>query len=99
QKKVQQASAEAQIVAREATVDTSSSDDDGQDFNFKRASNGGGSRKRRVVFNFSDEEDEYKDAVNLASPDPPKSQSFLDKQSVKSAFSEKENLGIDNKEN
>ncbi|KAL6999648.1 hypothetical protein U1Q18_000805 [Sarracenia purpurea var. burkii] len=92
------ASAEAQIVAREATADASSSDDDDQDFNFKRASNGEGSRKRRVVFNFSDEEDEYKDAVNLASPDPPKSRSFLDKQSVKSTIPEKENLDIDNKE-
>ncbi|GFP90907.1 DNA polymerase delta subunit 3 [Phtheirospermum japonicum] len=63
--------AEAQICARES-VEDGSSDEDGQEFNVKRASNGESSRKRRVVFDYSDEEDEYQDAVNLASPDPPK---------------------------
>lgn len=38
----------------------------------KIRSNGEGNRKRRVVFDFSDEEEEYKNAGNLASPDPPK---------------------------
>lgn len=88
------ASAEAQICAREA-IEATSSDDDGQDVNFKRASKGEGSRKRRVVFDFSDEDDEYKDAVNLASPDPPKSQTFLDKQTTKSPIPEKINMDID----
>ncbi|PIN25487.1 hypothetical protein CDL12_01776 [Handroanthus impetiginosus] len=64
------ASAEAQICARES-VEYGSSDEDGQDFNMKRTSNGEGSRKRRVVFDYSDEEDECQDAVSLASPDPP----------------------------
>ncbi|KAF5948616.1 hypothetical protein HYC85_014573 [Camellia sinensis] len=87
-------SAEAQICAREA-IEATSSDDDGQDVNFKRASKGEGSRKRRVVFDFSDEDDEYKDAVNLASPDPPKIQTFLDKQTTKSPIPEKINMDID----
>ncbi|KAG5546055.1 hypothetical protein RHGRI_018281 [Rhododendron griersonianum] len=87
-------SAEAQICVHEA-VEAADSDDDGEDFNFKRASNGEGSRKRRVVFDFSDEDDEFKDAVNLASPDPPKRKSFLDKQSSKSSVPEKNNFDID----
>ncbi|KAI8009141.1 DNA polymerase delta subunit 3 [Camellia lanceoleosa] len=87
-------SAEAQICACEA-IEATSSDDDGQDVNFKRASKGEGSRKRRVVFDFSDEDDEYKDAVNLASPDPPKSQTFLDKQTTKSPIPEKISMDID----
>ncbi|KAG5546054.1 hypothetical protein RHGRI_018281 [Rhododendron griersonianum] len=86
--------AEAQICVHEA-VEAADSDDDGEDFNFKRASNGEGSRKRRVVFDFSDEDDEFKDAVNLASPDPPKRKSFLDKQSSKSSVPEKNNFDID----
>ncbi|KAA8524019.1 hypothetical protein F0562_010550 [Nyssa sinensis] len=88
-------SAEAQICAREAAEGVSS-DDDGQDFNFKRASNVDGHRKRRVVFDFSDEEEECKDAVNLASPDLPKRQSFLDsEQSTKTSIPEKNNLNFD----
>ncbi|XP_057958362.1 uncharacterized protein LOC131151135 [Malania oleifera] len=76
-------SAEAQICAQEA-VEGGSSDDD-EDANFKRASNGESGRKRRVVFDFSDEENDYEDAVNLASPDLPKVQSRFDlKQSTKS---------------
>ncbi|XP_052179157.1 uncharacterized protein LOC127792615 [Diospyros lotus] len=86
------ASAEAQIYAQEATEAISSDDDDGLRVNLKRASNGEGSRKRRVVLDFSDEEAEYKDAVNLASPDPPKRQSFLNKESIKSSSPEKNNL-------
>jgi DNA polymerase delta subunit 3 len=87
------ANAEAQISAREA-LEAGISDDDGEDINFKRASNGEGSRKRRVIFDLSDE-DEYEDAVNLASPDIPKGQSSLaQKQSTKILVSEKE---IENK--
>ena len=85
------ANAEAQICAREA-LDGGSSDDDGEKINFKRASNGEGSRKRRVVFDLSDE-DEYEDSVNLASPDIPKGQSSLDqKQSTKILVSENSKL-------
>lgn len=86
-------SAEADICAREA-VEVCSSDDDGRDVNFKRASSGEGGRKRRVVFYFSDEdEEENKDAVNLASP---KSKSSLDqKQSTKIPALEKSNMNFD----
>ncbi|GER53968.1 DNA polymerase delta subunit [Striga asiatica] len=65
------ASAEAQICALES-VEHASSDEDDHDISVKRTSNGESSRKRRVVFDYSDEEDEREDAVNLASPDPPK---------------------------
>ncbi|PSS15872.1 DNA polymerase delta subunit like [Actinidia chinensis var. chinensis] len=82
------ASAESQICAREAAK-AMRSDDDTQDFNFKRASSGEGGRKRRVVFDYSDEEDEYKDAVNLASPDPPKRQSFLENDVLNLQFQRK----------
>lgn len=85
-------STEAQICAREA-VEGASSDEDGQDANFKRASNGDGGRKRRVVFDFSDEEEEFEDAVNLASPDPPKGKScIVSKQSPKPLVPDKINL-------
>ncbi|KAM7495379.1 hypothetical protein LguiB_029988 [Lonicera macranthoides] len=81
-------SAEAQICAREAVEDGSSDDDDDcRDVNFKRSSNCEGSRKRRVVFDYSDEEeDEYKDAVSLSSPDPPKLQSSLDSKQFSKSF-------------
>lgn len=64
----------AKVCAGEA-VEEGSSDDDDHVINFKRTSNGEGSRKRRVFFEFSDEDDEFRDAVSLASPDPPKSNS------------------------
>ncbi|KAL5564914.1 hypothetical protein UlMin_028078 [Ulmus minor] len=88
------ASAEAQISAQESVnVDGVNSDDDGPEMNFKRGSNGDGARKRRVVFDFSDE-DEYEDAVNLASPD--RGQSCKDqKQTIKSLVPEKPNLNLD----
>ncbi|KAJ6423492.1 hypothetical protein OIU84_024450 [Salix udensis] len=65
-------SAEAQISACEVR-EIESSDDEAQGVNFKRASNGDNSRKRMVVLDYSD--DEYEDAVNLASPELPKGQS------------------------
>ncbi|XP_044465444.1 uncharacterized protein LOC123195692 isoform X2 [Mangifera indica] len=72
---VDNTSAEAQISVREA-AENSSSDDDAKDVNFRRASNGEGNRKRKAVFDLSDE-DEYEDTVNLGSPDPPKGKSDL----------------------
>ncbi|XP_031404436.1 DNA polymerase delta subunit 3 isoform X2 [Punica granatum] len=67
-------STEPQLCAREAAQLSS---DDEAEVNFRRASHGEAGRKRRVVFEFSDEENEYEDVVNLASPDIPKAQSFL----------------------
>ncbi|KAL2472721.1 DNA-directed DNA polymerase [Forsythia ovata] len=75
------ATAEAQICAREA-VEYGSSDEDRQDFNIKRTSTGEGNRKRRVVLDYSDEEDEFKDAVSLESPNPPKVTTLGSKQSL-----------------
>lgn len=72
-------SAEAQICAHEA-VQSDNSDDDDQDVNIKRTSNESG-RKRRVVIDFSDDE-EFKDAVSLASPENPKDQSLDLKQNT-----------------
>ncbi|XP_021287834.1 uncharacterized protein LOC110419207 [Herrania umbratica] len=87
-------SADAQICAREG-VEDENSDDDAQDVNFRRASNGEGNRKRRVVFDFSDE-DEYEDAVNLASPDPPKGKSSFDsEQNSKTLVPKIPNLIVD----
>ncbi|KVI10526.1 DNA polymerase subunit Cdc27 [Cynara cardunculus var. scolymus] len=88
--------ANAQVRANESVEDGSSDDDDGQ-MNFKRVSNGeGNNRKRRVVFDFSDEDDDGKDTVNLASPDPPKKQVSLDsKKSTKTPSLENKNLDFD----
>lgn len=52
------------------------SDDEAEEVNFRRTSNTEAGRKRRVVFDFSDE-DEYEDAVSLASPGLPKAHSIL----------------------
>ncbi|KAJ9562794.1 hypothetical protein OSB04_007954 [Centaurea solstitialis] len=89
---------DAQVRANELVEDESSDGDDGR-MNFKRASNGEGSnRKRRVVFDFSDEDDDGKDAVNLASPDPPKKQVSVDsKKSTKTLSLESKNLDFDEK--
>lgn len=88
------ASADAQVCAQEAVASVSS-DDDGHEVNFKRASNGEGTRKRRVVFDFSDD-DEDEDAVNLASPDNPKAQSCQDlKESSKVLVLEGTSLNFD----
>lgn len=77
--------------------DDSSGDEDKQ-MNFKRGSNGdGNNRKRRVVIDYSDEEDEIKDAVSLASPDPPKKQVSVDskKSSKKTTALENKSLDFD----
>ncbi|XP_011082779.1 uncharacterized protein LOC105165459 isoform X1 [Sesamum indicum] len=91
------ASAEAQIFVCES-VEYGSSDEDGQDFNIKRTSNGEGGRKRRVVFDYSDEEDEYRDAISLASPDPPK-KSALCSKGRSDALGPGCNLSFEEKEN
>lgn len=81
--------ADAQISAREA-LDAASSDDDGQ-YSRKRESNGEISRKRRVVFDFSDDEDDNENVVSLASPDLPKRQPVLD------STDETKNLAVEEK--
>lgn len=91
------ASTEAQICAREAE-EHASSDDNCQYFNVKRTFNGEGNRKRRAVFDMSDEEDEYQDTISLASPDPPKNSTLGSKQGS-SVLSMKCNLSFDEKEN
>nr|XP_011460802.1 PREDICTED: uncharacterized protein LOC105350465 [Fragaria vesca subsp. vesca] len=88
------ASADAQICAREAEPGAISDDDD-QDVNFKRASISEVTRKRRVVFDFSDE-DECEDAVNLASPECPKGKSYQeDKECSETLVPHKSNLKFD----
>lgn len=66
-----------------------------QDINVKRASNGEGTRKRRVVLDFSDEE-EYEGAVSLASPDIIEGKLGRElKESVGILVPEKSNLNFD----
>ncbi|KAJ6853181.1 uncharacterized protein M6B38_251570 [Iris pallida] len=69
-------SAEAQISVHEA-ADVLSSDDDGPGFNHKRELNGASNRKRRVLMDFSDD-DEDENVANLASPGPPYVHTFSD---------------------
>lgn len=85
-------SAEAQICAHEAHQ-SDNSDDDDQNVNIKRTSNESG-RKRRVVIDFSDDED-FEDAVSLASPENPKDQSGLDLKQNAELHKEKANLNND----
>ncbi|KAK8643725.1 hypothetical protein V6N13_013007 [Hibiscus sabdariffa] len=83
-----------QVSAREAE-EHENNEMDAQEVNFGKASKNEGNRKRRVVFDFSDE-DEYEDAVNLASPDPPKRKSFLDsEQNSKTSAPERPFLVVD----
>lgn len=90
---------DAQVRANEL-VEDESSDDDNKEMNFKRASNGeGNNRKRRVVFDYSDEDDEDTDVVNLGSPDPPKKQVSVDsKKNSKSSNLENRNLDFDDEQ-
>lgn len=88
---------DAQVLANESLENDSSGDED-QQMNFKRGSNGeGNTRKRRVVMDYSDEDDEEKDVVSLASPDPPKKQVSVDskKSSKKTSGLENKNLDFD----
>ncbi|KAG9448190.1 hypothetical protein H6P81_014318 [Aristolochia fimbriata] len=90
------ASAEAQIHASEA-VDSLSSDDEGHNLKHRRDSNGENNRKRRVVFDFSDEEEEdYANAVSLSSQEPPKSKSTTD--SEKNLLVEEKDLNLEERE-
>ncbi|KAL8209081.1 hypothetical protein R6Q57_008493 [Mikania cordata] len=85
---------DAQVCANES-LEGESSDDGGEQMNFKRVSNGeGNNRKRRVVFDYSDEDDNVEDAVNLSSPDPPVKQVALDSKKSPS-FSGLENKNLD----
>ncbi|TVU22779.1 hypothetical protein EJB05_32497 [Eragrostis curvula] len=61
------ATADAQICAKEE-ADGDSSDDE-QGINYKRGSNGANNRKRRAVFDFSDDEEE--NIISIASPERP----------------------------
>ncbi|KAF5730747.1 DNA polymerase delta subunit 3 [Tripterygium wilfordii] len=87
---------DAQISAHDELED-GSSDDDAQDVNMKRVSNVEGTRKRRVVLDYSDEE-EFQDVVNIASPDYPKGKSCLElKQTTTASVSGTSNLNLDKK--
>ncbi|KAG4981518.1 hypothetical protein JHK85_035476 [Glycine max] len=66
-----------------------SGNDDNQDVSLRRSSN----RKRRVVFDFSDEDED--DVVSLASPDLPNKQSSLDSRQNDKKTSEKTTLNFD----
>ncbi|XP_050371088.1 uncharacterized protein LOC126789071 isoform X2 [Argentina anserina] len=87
-------SAEAQICVREVEPGAISDDDD-QDVNFRRASSSEATRKRRVIFDFSDE-DECEDAINLASPEYAKENSCQEaNESGKTLVPHKTNLNFD----
>ncbi|XP_027926359.1 uncharacterized protein LOC114183515 [Vigna unguiculata] len=65
--------------------------DDNQNVSVRRSS----SRKRRVVFDFSDEDEDDDDVVNLASPDFPNKQSSEDSSQDDKNTSEKTTLNFD----
>ncbi|KAG6397861.1 hypothetical protein SASPL_139311 [Salvia splendens] len=71
-----------------AEHEISDDDDDDKAFSARRTSNGEGSRKRRAVFNYSDEEDEDDNAISLGSPDPPKKSVPCSKESLNASTSE-----------
>ncbi|XP_021895016.1 uncharacterized protein LOC110812531 [Carica papaya] len=87
--------ADAQIHFLEAVDNRDSDDEDAQDVNLTRASNGEDSRKRRLVLDYSD--DEYEDAVSLASPDISGQSSLGTKGNCKPLIPEKPSLVL-NKE-
>ncbi|CAJ2659596.1 unnamed protein product [Trifolium pratense] len=80
-----EATEKAQTCANEAEAD---SDDDNQGVLLRRSSN----RKRRVVFDLSDEDE---DVVNLASPEVPSKQSSQDSKQNDKNLLEKEPLNFD----
>ncbi|KAI5411589.1 uncharacterized protein LOC127086166 [Lathyrus oleraceus] len=82
-----EATENAQTCAHEA-VDCDSGDDDNQGVILRRSSN----RKRRVVFDFSDEDE---DIISLASPDVPKKQSPQDSRQNDKKSLEKTTLNFD----
>ncbi|KAI3739188.1 hypothetical protein L2E82_29587 [Cichorium intybus] len=85
---------DAQVLENEM-VENDINDDENDQIKFKRGSNGEGSnRKRRVMFDYSDEDDEEKDAVSLASPDLPKKQVSVDLKTKKPSL-ENKNLDFD----
>ncbi|XP_026385913.1 uncharacterized protein LOC113281400 isoform X1 [Papaver somniferum] len=85
---------EARVRPREAVEAISSDDDDDQIVNRRRSSNGERSRKRRVVLDYSDEED-CEGAVNLASPDPPRKQLDSNFKKTANLALEKNHLDFD----
>ncbi|KAI9085925.1 hypothetical protein K1719_032002 [Acacia pycnantha] len=92
------ASADAQINACEPG-DGGCSDNDSQDFTLRKSSASERSRKRRVVLDLSDEDEE--DVVSLASPESPKRQTSQDlkiddKSSLENGISNN-NMQIDKK--
>lgn len=86
------ATADAQICAREAG-EGGSSGDDCQDVTIRKSSNSERYRKRRVVLDFSDEDEE--DVINLGSPDFPKGQSSQDHKHDDKSSLEKGTLNFD----
>nr|KYP51331.1 DNA polymerase delta subunit 3 [Cajanus cajan] len=78
---------DGQTSAHEAE-ECDSGNDDNHDISLRRSSN----RKRRVVFDFSDEDE---DVVNLASPDFPNKQSSQDSRQNDKTSLEKANLNFD----
>lgn len=87
--------ADAQICAEEAT-DSFSSDDEGYSISCRRVPNESGTRKRRFIMNYSDEENEDDNVVSLASPILSNENSFSDSlQRTKSLNMEKEKFSTD----
>ncbi|TKY49200.1 DNA polymerase delta subunit 3 [Spatholobus suberectus] len=85
------ATEDGQTSAREAE-ESDSGNDDNQDVSLRRSSN----RKRRVVFDFSDEDED--EVVNLASPDFPNKQSSQDSRLNDKKSSDKATLNFDSQE-
>ncbi|KAK4750675.1 hypothetical protein SAY87_004157 [Trapa incisa] len=85
------ANGEAQVCSSKAPQ--LCSDDEAEEVNFQRTSKHVTGRKRRVVFDFSDEENENEDAVSLASPGLPKSRPLM--LSEEQLKEEKSNLDLD----
>jgi len=72
-----------------------SSDDDEADLKYKRELNGASNRKRRVVIDFSDEDEEEENAVSLSSPGPPNVKPGSDSLHDPRNLMEKKNLSFE----